>query len=161
MACENLLGVVIVLIKIFGSFSQRLSYGEPCNFTEECSDHRYECLPAEEEILRCLCDRFHSWMGENVGCVQMFNASEIMNMTVTVTDNINQLEEQVEEVIKVQIAAGLFVFGMVIFASIAVTVFCIYVHVKDRKVGKTVSCKKKREGKSTLRVKPMPSTSLV
>nr|XP_015839210.1 PREDICTED: uncharacterized protein LOC103315056 isoform X2 [Tribolium castaneum] len=150
MACENLLGVVIVLIKIFGSFSQK-----------ECSDHRYECLPAEEEILRCLCDRFHSWMGENVGCVQMFNASEIMNMTVTVTDNINQLEEQVEEVIKVQIAAGLFVFGMVIFASIAVTVFCIYVHVKDRKVGKTVSCKKKREGKSTLRVKPMPSTSLV
>lgn len=40
----------------------------------------------------CELYRFHSWMGDNVGCVQMYNASEIMNMTVTVTDNISKLE---------------------------------------------------------------------
>ncbi|XP_044257984.1 uncharacterized protein LOC123007035 [Tribolium madens] len=158
MACENLIRVIFVFIKVFSSFGQRLSYGDPCNFTEECSDHRYECLPAEEDTSRCLCDRFHSWMGESVGCVQIYNASDIMNMTViTVTDNIIHLEEQVEAVIKVQIAAGLFVFGMVIFGSIAVTAFCVYVHMKDRKVGNTVSYKKKQKEKRTFPVKPTTS----
>ncbi|RZC34161.1 hypothetical protein BDFB_005569 [Asbolus verrucosus] len=53
-----------------------------------------------------------------------------MNMTITVTDNIKDLEESVELVIKTQIAAGLFVFGMVIVGFLAVTTFCIYIRRK-------------------------------
>ncbi|KAJ3640582.1 hypothetical protein Zmor_027138 [Zophobas morio] len=153
--------VVILFLEFVLCYGQRTGYNETCNSTEECSDHRYKCQLDQENVLRCLCDRFHAWF-EDEGCVQLYNASEILNMTVTVTDNIRYLEEHVNVVMRTQLAAGLFVFGMVIVATLIVTGFCVYVHIKDRSLSNlTKAAKKEAESRrrSTRFDDPKPSTS--
>jgi cobalamin biosynthesis Mg chelatase CobN len=99
--------------------------------------------------------------------VQLYNASEIMNMTeISVTDNIRNLDEEVNEMMKTQIAAGVFVFGMVIVASLTVTIFCIYTHVKDKFSPKRApsggrSHKNAEAGDVFLPFRPSTSTTLV
>ncbi|XP_068909992.1 uncharacterized protein [Tenebrio molitor] len=179
MFYKNVVKALVLFVKILTSYTQKTGYCESCNSTEECADHRYECrLPdnqhnetcfvsEETNALRCFCDRFHSWGGDSAGCVQLYNASEIMNMTeISVTDNIRNLDEEVNEMMKTQIAAGVFVFGMVIVASLTVTIFCIYTHVKDKFSPKRApsggrSHKNAEAGDVFLPFRPSTSTTLV
>ncbi|CAH0553728.1 unnamed protein product [Brassicogethes aeneus] len=57
-------------------------YGDPCTTIEDCSDHRYNCLEDEFNTSRCLCNVFHKWLNDSVGCIQIVNTTDIMNETV-------------------------------------------------------------------------------
>ncbi|XP_019869715.1 uncharacterized protein LOC109598282 isoform X2 [Aethina tumida] len=115
------------------------NWGDVCNSTEDCSDHRYVCLQDKYDIWRCACDKFHVWYNETTGCVQVFNSSYIINNTVTEeVDNLGNLEKKENFIFYSQAIAGLFILGVVAFATITVIFYCIYVHQSDKALAKAV-----------------------
>lgn len=69
-------------------------------------------------------------MNETIGCIQIFNASYIINETVTEeVDRLGRLLKYNQHVFQMQAIAGVFVFGVVIFATVCVISYCLFVHI--------------------------------
>ncbi|XP_065170335.1 uncharacterized protein [Atheta coriaria] len=123
------------------------SWGEFCNFTAECDDHRLICTPDHENITRCTCDRFHEWQGHRNGCVQMYDAPTILNMTMTSIDNKGELEKNTVLVFTGQKIAGFFVMTVALLCPFAVIIHCFHMRRKDRALKREVKEIKERVDK--------------
>lgn len=89
--------------------------------------------------------RFHKWENYNIGCIPIYNVTTIINMTVTISDNIGnqsnftfssiirnkidfaaELDKEQEQIFRGAVLAGFFVLSVGLGCSLSVIIYCIY-----------------------------------
>ncbi|XP_017774249.1 PREDICTED: uncharacterized protein LOC108561006 [Nicrophorus vespilloides] len=131
------------------SFCTVRSWGELCNHTAECDDHRMVCKATYFNYSMCLCDRFHEWRGAEVGCYQIVQTQRIMNMSITSSDSLGKLARDQEAIFLGHKIAGFFVMTVGVLVPFVVAIYCCHMRKKDRMLKREILCEKKEQLKNS------------